>query len=135
MHRTLYFAYRGIAALACSVLITGCATWSSGGVDNARPAAAGAAEIKQVLPEKVLLTEGDITDRQYTVLGDVSVTVNKTTIFNADPTKEMVAAKLKEEAGKLGADAVTHVRYGTAGISMMSWGSLDGKGRAVRFTP
>jgi len=54
-------------------------------------------------------------------------------LFHADPTKEMVNKKLKEEAAKLGADAVTHVRYGTVGISMMSWGRLDGKGRAVQF--
>lgn len=80
-----------------------------------------------------MLTEGDISDRPYIVLGDISVTVNKTTLFHADPTKEMVNEKLKEEAAKLGADAVTHVRYGTVGVSLMSWGSLDGKGRAVQF--
>ena len=34
---------------------------------------------------------------------------------------------------KLGADAVIHVRYGTVGIGFVSWGSLDGKGRAIVF--
>lgn len=35
----------------------------------------------------------------------------------------------------MGADAVALVRYGDVGISMMSWGSLEGKGRAVKFVP
>lgn len=121
---------RYLIAVASSVLVSGCATWSSGEVTNVRSTTH---EVKQVLPERVLLTEGDISDRPYTVLGDISVTVNKTTVFHSDPTKEMVNEKLREEATKLGADAVTHVRYGTIGISMMSWGSLDGKGRAVQF--
>jgi len=121
---------RYLIAVASSVLVSGCATWSSGEVTNVRPTSH---EVKQVLLERVLLTDGDISDRPYTVLGDISVTVNKTTLFHADPTKEMVNKKLKEEAAKLGADAVTHVRYGTVGISMMSWGRLDGKGRAVQF--
>lgn len=120
-----------LAVLASGFLVSGCATWSSGEVTNVRPAIQ---EAKQVSPDKILLTEGDISDRPYSVLSDISVTVNKTTIFNADPTREMVNDKLREEAAKLGADAVTHVRYGTVGISLMSWGSLDGKGRAVSFT-
>lgn len=84
-------------------------------------------------PDKILIVEGDITDRPYKSLGDVSVTVNKVTIFNADPTPEMVNQRLRAEAAKLGADAVIQVRYGTVGISALSWGSLDGKGRAIAF--
>ena len=119
-----------IAAIS-SVLVSGCATWTAGEVTNVRSTTT--LETKQTTPERIMLTDGDISDRPYIVLGDVSVTVNKTTIFHADPTKEMVNEKQKEEAAKLGADAVTHVRYGTVGISLMSWGSLDGKGRAVQF--
>lgn len=120
-----------VFAAISSVLVSGCATWTAGEVTNVRPTTT--LETKQTSPERIMLTDGDISDRPYIVLGDVSVTVNKTTIFHADPTKEMVNEKLKEEAAKLGADAVTHVRYGTVGISLMSWGSLDGKGRAVQF--
>lgn len=121
---------RYLIAVVSGLLVSGCSTWSAGEVTNVRPSAQ---EAKQVSPERILITDGDIADRPYTVLGDISVTVNKTTVFHADPTKEMVNEKLKEEAAKLGADAVIHVRYGTVGISMMSWGSLDGKGRAVQF--
>lgn len=120
-----------MGSLAVSLLLSGCATWSQSEVLNPNTAVR---EIKQVTPEQVKLTEGDITNRPYISLGDLSVTVNKTTIFHPEPTKEMVDSKLKEEAAKLGADAVIYVRYGTVGISALSWGSLDGKGRAIQFT-
>ena len=84
-------------------------------------------------PARIQITEGDISNRPYSVIGDISVTVNKTTLFHPDPTKELVAEKLREKAGEIGADAVVLVRYGTVGVSFFSWGSLDGKGRAVKF--
>src|SRR4249920_2202132 len=90
------------------VLLPGCATWSSTSVDNK----AASAAVKATDPAKVTLSESDMTSRKYTSLGDVSVTVNKTTIFNKDPTRDDVNAKLREEAAKLGADAVILVRYG-----------------------
>ena len=130
-------------------LAAGCATWSSSEVqpaDAKAPAATneprpevGAAPppVKTGLaptdPARVAITEADITDRPYRTLAELAVTVNKSTIFHPDPTKELVAEKLREEAAKLGADAVVLVRYGTVGVSLMSWGSLDGKGRAVAF--
>ena len=77
--------------------------------------------------------QDDITDRSYRVIGDIEVTVNKTTIFHPDPTPELVDQKLREKAAELGADAVILVRYGTVGVSLISWGSLDGKGRAITF--
>jgi hypothetical protein len=119
------------AMMMFGVMITGCATWSTGEVVNMRAPIEKTAKVE---PQAVIITESDIIEKPYIVLGDISVTVNKTTIFHPDPTKEMVNEKLKEEAVKLGADAILHVRYGTVGISMMSWGSLDGKGRAVQFT-
>ena len=84
--------------------------------------------------DQIIVTEEDITDKPYRVIGDIDVTVNKTTLFHPDPTRELVNKELREEAYKVGADAVVLVRYGSVGVSMMSWGSLDGKGRAVAFT-
>ena len=46
----------------------------------------------------------------------------------------MVNEKLREKASELGADAVILVRYGNGGMSLMSWGSLEGKGRAIKYT-
>jgi len=112
--------------------VTGCATWSTSSVETPETAPPPAtAQPKR--PHEIRLTEGDIPDRKYSSLGDISVTVNKTTVFHPDPTRPMVDQKLKEEAAKLGADAVIHVRYGTVGVSFMSWGSLEGKGRAIKF--
>ncbi|WP_449227506.1 hypothetical protein [Azospirillum argentinense] len=95
--------------------------------------AAVSAPNKVKTPADVIVTEKDITDRKYRSLGDINVTVNKTTIFDKDPTPALVEERLKEEGAKLGADAVVLARYGTVGISFMSWGSIDGKGRAVVF--
>ena len=116
-------------AICAVALLPGCATWSYSSVDRRD---AGAV-VQATDPAKIALSEGDATNRKYASLGDVSVTVNKTTIFNRDPTREDVNAKLREEAAKLGADAVIHVRYGEGGISLMSWGSLEGKGRAIKY--
>jgi len=118
-----------LMAASALTLLGACAEgWSTSNVARTAEsprAARPAAEIE--------LVEGDITDRPYKSLGDVSVTVNKVTIFNADPTREMVNQRLRNEAAKLGADAVIQVRYGTVGIGALSWGSLDGKGRAIVF--
>lgn len=114
------------------VFLGGCAgTWSTGQISNVRPEST---PHKTVSPDSILIVEGDITDRGYVSLGDISVTINKTTLLHADPTKEAVDAKLQDEAAKLGANAVILVRYGTVGVSLMSWGSLNGKGRAIVFS-
>ena len=120
--------------------LSGCSTWSTSDVQvpNAAPSTEEepAPSLMKRAPtsvDKVALFEGDVSDRAYETIGDISVTVNKTTIFHPDPTREMVTERLKEEAAKLGADAVIHVRYGTVGIGFVSWGSLDGKGRAIVF--
>jgi hypothetical protein len=124
---------RLIAMLPVLFALGGCASWSTSSVEPPAGTASPQAAAVKSDPAKIVITETDITDRPYTVLGDISVTVNKTTLFHPDPTKEMVAAKLREEAAGLGADAVVLVRYGTVGVGFMSWGSLDGKGRAVAF--
>ena len=123
----------GSALVAVSVmLLCGCATWSTGTVERKD---SHAAIEKPTDSARITVTESDVTNRKYVSLGDITVTVNKTTIFNADPTKELVNEKLKEKAAELGADAVILVRYGSGGISLMSWGSLEGKGRAIKYQP
>lgn len=121
-----------IAITALALSLGGCATWSTGSVDNARADAAPAAKTPI---EKIVITDNDVVDRKYNSLGDITVTVNKTTIFHPDPTPLLVNQALKEKASELGADAVVLVRYGKGGVSFMSWGSLEGKGRAIKFVP
>lgn len=142
---TYHRAGKLILVALCGAVLAGCNTWSSANVElktkgtdmeTASASAAAPAAAPVETPKSaadIILTEKDITDRKYETLADLEVTVNKTTIFHADPTKELVAEKLKEEASKLNADAVILVRYGTVGIGLFSWGSLDGKGRAIKF--
>lgn len=125
-----------IATAMAALALTGCATWSTSSVDNSSAdikTTAEAAPAQKKAPGQILITDTDVVDRRYASLGDISVTVNKTTIFHPEPTRELVNDKLREKAAELGADAVILVRYGNGGISLMSWGSLEGKGRAVKF--
>lgn len=123
-----------ILLIGALLLLSACATWSTSDVKRAADSETivpSQAEHKS--PQDIVVTETDISDRKYKVLGDIEATVNKTTIFHGDPTREKVNEELRKEAAKLGADAVILVRYGTVGVSMMSWGSLNGKGRAIVF--
>ena len=123
-------ALRVALAIGAACLLSACSDgWATTSVAP-RPAAAG----RTVTPvDKIQILEGDVADRPYKSLGDISVTVNKVSVFNADPTREMVNQRMRTEAAKLGADAVIHARYGTTGIAALSWGSLDGKGRAIAY--
>lgn len=116
-------------------ILSGCSSWSTTNVKNTEAedevTATKTTEAKD--PSSILVTEEDITDRKYTILGDIEVTVRKTTIFNKDPTPEMVEDKLRLKAAEIGADAVILVRYGDVGVSLISWGALNGKGRAITF--
>ena len=40
---------------------------------------------------------------------------------------------LKLTTAALGADAVVLVRYGKSGMGLLTWGSMEGKGRAVKY--
>lgn len=124
------------AVVLLGLAASGCSTWSSASVKpppGGPTAAAPAASARPVLdPAQVMLTAGDV-DRPYDVLGDIAVTVNKTTVFHPDPTPALVDARLREQAAAMGADAVINVTYGKVGMSLMSWGSLDGSGRAVKW--
>ena len=82
---------------------------------------------------EVVITDKDITTKQYTSICDITVKVRKMTLFSSDPTPQDVQDKLKEEAAKVGADAVIFVRTGSAGMSAMSYGELEGKGRAIKY--
>ena len=117
---------------AAALALAGCSSYSMSDVEK-RDAATQEAKVQKTDPAKIIVTEGDITDRKYVVLADITATVNKTTIFHADPTPALVEKKLREDAAELGADAVVLTRYGDVGVSLLSWGSLEGKGRAVRF--
>jgi hypothetical protein len=118
-------------AIVALASLAGCSSWSTASVHRSHAQAAMVTQ--ETDPENVKITVGDIADRPYVLLGEISATVRKTTIFNADPTRTTVNEKLRERAAQLGADAVILVQYNRSGFSPLSWGSLSGKGRAVRF--
>jgi hypothetical protein len=124
---------RVIAAFALLFVLQACGTYSTSSSNDSPSAQQIVANRVHKIPDQIYLTQGDILDRPYTSLSDISVTVRKVTIFDSDPTQAAVDKALKEKAAEMGADAVVFVRYGTVGISLMSWGELDGKGRAIVF--
>lgn len=76
----------------------------------------------------------DITDRQYTVVGEVEAGVRKATVFSKEASQEKIYKELWERAEKLGADAVINAKYGDSHVSAFSWGKTNATGTAVKFT-
>lgn len=68
--------------------------------------------------------------RAYTSLGPVKAKIGAKTALSKAPTVEAVNAKLREEAAKLGANAVINVEH-KRGVSAMSWKALTATGEAV----
>lgn len=81
-----------------------------------------------------IVTEGDISDRPYTVLGTVSAKAGKATWVSRNPNRTDVDTKLRRNALKMGADAVVRVAYGSTGASAMSWGGVKAEGTAIRYS-
>jgi hypothetical protein len=82
---------------------------------------------------QVVITEGDITDRPYRIIGDVSLTVKKVGIVDRPPIEEKAQNALRAKAVELGADAIILVRYDRHGFTGLSMGRIDVTGRAVVF--
>jgi len=86
-----------------------------------------------VMQLEVPVTPGDITDRPYRVLTEVSKEVRKATIFSKGASDAKVFRELWEEAQEHGADAVIFANMGEARVTAMSWGSRRATGQAVKF--
>ena len=120
--------------LVSSLTLSACAgTWEDDGLRNAKAGAPGAAPVAAKSADQVQQYPGSTAAKPFTVIQDISVAVNKTTAFNADPTVAQVEARLKESAAALGGDAVTNVVISDVRIGVMSWGVRTGKGTVVRY--
>jgi uncharacterized protein YbjQ (UPF0145 family) len=75
----------------------------------------------------------DITDRPYTVVGEVTAGIRKATVFSKEASQTKVYRELWERATKLGADAVINAKYGDSHISALSWGKTNATGTAIKF--
>jgi len=76
----------------------------------------------------------DITDRPYTVVGEVTAGVRKATVFSKEASQSKIYHELWERAEKMGADAVINAKYGDSHVSAMSWGKTNATGTAIKFT-
>ena len=132
---------RNLLIISIAVLtLSGCAS-TQFGQDGTRTSAT-IQTVDGVTPEvttisntnEIIVTENDITDRPYTTLGEINVSASKLTIFNKDPTREDIDGRLRNEAAKLGADAVIFTRYVAPTITFTSWGTMTGNGRAIKFS-
>jgi uncharacterized protein YbjQ (UPF0145 family) len=78
---------------------------------------------------------GDISDRPYDVVGEVTAGVRKATIFSKEASQAKIYKELWERAEKLGADAVINAKYGDSHVTAMSWGKTNATGTAIKFKP
>lgn len=76
---------------------------------------------------------GDIADRPYRVIGEVSAGVRKATIFSKASSEAKIFKELWERADKMGADAVINARYGNSHVTAVSWGKTNATGTAIKF--
>jgi uncharacterized protein YbjQ (UPF0145 family) len=100
-------------------------------VAEAEPAAAAIKASE--LPNPPVIA-GDILDRPYTVLGQVTAGVRKATVFSKPASPEKIYRELWERGEKLGADAIVHATFGGSHVSAMSWGQTNATGIAIKFT-
>ena len=102
----------------------------------AQPAQAKKARTYVVVNEEVGVPvfPHDITDRPYTVVGQVKAGVRKATVFSKEASQKKIYRELWERAEKMGADAVINATYGDSHVSAMSWGKTNARGTAIRFT-
>jgi hypothetical protein len=112
-----------VAALA------GCAPTFDHAIDL-RYATARAA--RQTDPATVAVIESE-PDRPYHVLGDLQVRGFQVGSLGEAPSPATVTAALREQAARLGADAVILLRFGGPGLGAVSIRELEARGRAVRF--
>tara|TARA_E500000331_G_scaffold342566_1_gene376319 strand:- start:1560 stop:1865 length:306 start_codon:yes stop_codon:yes gene_type:complete len=76
-----------------ALVLSGCAATRSSSKVNANERVTSTEAVQPTLVSEIIMTEHDILDREYEVLGDIKAFVSKTTIFKKDPTNEMVANK------------------------------------------
>ena len=124
------------SGLLVAILASGCTHRTSVSVDPTSKTEISPARQnfeEKVAANDIVLTKDTLEGWKYSSLGSIFVSISKATAFNQMPNQAMIDARLRQEAFKLGADAVILVRYGQPGMSLFSWGKLEGRGRAIKF--
>ncbi len=87
------------------------------------------ASYEWVMSQEVPVTDGDITDRPYRVVGKLTKKVRRLTIFSKHSSPQKVYRELWEKArNKYKADAVIFANFGEAGRAQR-----EARGTAIRF--
>jgi hypothetical protein len=108
-----------------SLVLLAAAMWGGATLRDASAASA---------PESIMITEGEIKDRPFYVIGDISVVVKKVPFLDNGPLRVKANNALKEEAAKMGADAVTHMHYDASGLTFAGFtGHVTVSGKAIGF--
>jgi uncharacterized protein YbjQ (UPF0145 family) len=81
---------------------------------------------------QIVLTEGD-APTAHTVLGEVRAEAHKTSLFSKVSVREVADQQLRDQAAKMGADAVIGIKYEDYN-PMTSKKGFRAVGRAVKFT-
>ncbi len=115
---------------SCGIIFGGCAIPFMGDKAAKEPTVE---TTKRTPAEKIVISELDILDRPYKVLGEVSALDSSSMPFSK-PTQLDATIKLREAASAMGADAVIYVTYGKKEGSMMSGAGIEAKGKAIKFT-
>lgn len=113
-----------------------CAALALAGAAVGSPAVAKDKKVYAVVNEDVGVPvfAYDLTDRPYTVIGEVKAGVRKATVFSKEASQEKIYKELWERAEKMGADAVINAKYGDSHVSAFSWGKTNATGTAIKFT-
>jgi uncharacterized protein YbjQ (UPF0145 family) len=115
--------------IAVAVALTACVGLSAG------EAAAKGKRVFVVVNETagVPVFAGDIPNRPYRVIGEVSAGVRKATLFSKASSEAKIFRELWERADKMGADAVINARFGKSHVTAVSWGKTNATGTAIKF--
>ena len=89
-------------------------------------------ELTRTPVEKIIISELDIFDRPYTLLGDVSAK-EASWVPMKSPSKEALNTKLQEEAYQQHADAIIFVTYKTDKSAWHGMATMEATGKAVKF--
>ena len=117
--------------LGMSVMLCGCSVPFMGEKSVKAPVIEGGQ--KQTPANRIVVTELDILDRPYSVLGDVVARYSPLLPYSSIDKADVVI-QLREEAAKMGADAVVYVIYTEQKSTWISSASMEAKGKAVKFT-
>jgi len=130
------FNAKGLAVVAALATLAG----TSGCVyTHARVSPASSVDRPQLTagviePANIAVSESTAVERPHTTLGSIRASARSISLMSSDPTRADVDEALRQEAGKVGADAVVGVTYHYERTGLKSRGLLTASGTAIRYT-